>query len=244
MNPIARPEPRPSDALIDVQALNKQFTLHQQGGQLIQALEGINLQVSPGECVALQGASGSGKSTLLRSLYANYLVEGGHVRIRGAADAPFLDLSQAQPREILQARRQIIGYVSQFLRVIPRVSAEQVVAEPLQARGISEADSLKRARKMLERLNLPATLWTLAPGTFSGGEQQRVNIARGFIVDYPILLLDEPTASLDARNREVVLELMKEAKQRGSALLGIFHDEATRDAIADRVVEIRQGRIV
>ena len=103
-----------------------------------------------------------------------------------------------------RVRRDTIGYVSQFLRTVPRVSALDVVAEPLVARGVDRDAARDRARELLARLNLPERLWALPPATFSGGEQQRVNIARGFITDHPILLLDEPTASLDANNREVV----------------------------------------
>jgi alpha-D-ribose 1-methylphosphonate 5-triphosphate synthase subunit PhnL len=96
----------------------------------------------------------------------------------------------------------------------------------------------ERASHLLHRLNIPERLWTLPPSTFSGGEQQRVNIARGFISDHPILLLDEPTASLDAANREVVVNLIDEKKHAGVAMVAIVHDDEVRRAIADRVVDV------
>jgi alpha-D-ribose 1-methylphosphonate 5-triphosphate synthase subunit PhnL len=142
---------------------------------------------------------------------------------------------------LLEIRRETIGYVSQFLRVIPRVSTLDVVAQPLRERGVDQAMAHRRAGELLERLHIPQRLWSLPPGTFSGGEQQRVNIARGFIVDYPILLLDEPTASLDQRNASIVVELIREARQNGSAVVGIFHDAEVRNAVADRIFEIAPG---
>lgn len=125
--------------------------------------------------------------------------------------------------------------VSQFLRVIPRISALEVVMQPLLDTGVPREACAAKAARLLTRLNVPERLWHLAPSTFSGGEQQRVNIARGFIVDYPILLLDEPTASLDAKNSAAVVELIREAKTRGAAIVGIFHDEAVRNDVADRL---------
>ncbi|PBD27009.1 bifunctional sulfate adenylyltransferase subunit 1/adenylylsulfate kinase [Pseudomonas aeruginosa] len=188
--------------------------------------------------VLFSGLSGAGKSTLLRTLYGNYLPAGGSIRLRHAGD--WLELVGAEPREVLAVRRQTLGYVSQFLRVIPRVATLDVVMEPALARGWSRDSAELRARSLLARLNIPERLWQLAPGTFSGGEQQRVNIARGFMVEWPILLLDEPTASLDEANRQVVLELIGEAKGAGAALIGIFHDRAAREAVASRYLDMSQ----
>ena len=131
-----------------------------------------------------------------------------------------------------------MGYVSQFLRVIPRVPALQVVAEPLRSQGVDAAAAERAAAEMLARFNIPERLWHLAPATFSGGEQQRVNLARGFIVDYPILLVDEPTASLDKANRDVVIYVIREAAGRGAAVVGIFHDAKVREAVASRVIDL------
>jgi len=199
---------------------------------VIPVMEGAEVTVRPGECVGLIGASGSGKSTLMRMIWGNYLAQSGSIRVGT------LDVATAEPRQIMALRRQTLGYVSQFLRVVPRVPTLDVVAEPLRVLGVPVDTARARAVELLARLNIPERLWTLSPTTFSGGEQQRVNIARGFAHGYPALLLDEPTASLDAANREVVLCLIEEAKARGAAILGIFHDEGARDRLCDRVVNV------
>ncbi|MET0126656.1 MAG: phosphonate C-P lyase system protein PhnL [Pseudomonas caspiana] len=224
------------NTLIEVRDLSKTFTLHQQNGVVLNVLRGMNFTVRGGECLVLHGDSGAGKSTLLRTLYANYLPAGGSIRVQH--DGQWLELVGAEPRQVLAVRRQTLGYVSQFLRVIPRVSSLDVVMEPALSRGWSKADARARAEQLLTRLNIPQRLWQLAPGTFSGGEQQRINIARGFMVPWPVLLLDEPTASLDDSNRQVVLELMNEAKNAGAALIGIFHDRTAREAVADRYLDM------
>lgn len=230
------------DSMIAVEGLCKTFVLHQQGGVRLCALENVRMRVRAGQCVALHGPSGAGKSTLLRTLYGNYRASAGHIRIRHRSGT--VDVCTARPREILELRRETLAYVSQFLRVIPRVSAVDIVAEPLlvpqpdQASPSSE-EARERAEAMLSRLRIPRRLWHLAPATFSGGEQQRVNIARGFIRPTPVLLLDEPTASLDAANRELVVELIREAKDRGAAIVGIFHDDAVREAVADECLQMR-----
>ncbi|MBJ2265702.1 phosphonate C-P lyase system protein PhnL [Pseudomonas sp. MF6787] len=225
-----------TNALIEVRDLSKTFTLHQQNGVVLNVLRGVAFSVQGCECLVLHGQSGAGKSTLLRTLYGNYLPAGGSIRVRHAGQ--WLELVGAAPREVLEVRQQTLGYVSQFLRVIPRVACLDVVMEPALARGWTKADAQARAEHLLARLNIPRRLWQLAPGTFSGGEQQRVNIARGFMVAWPVMLLDEPTASLDDRNRQVVLELINEAKAGGAALIGIFHDRAAREAVADRHLDM------
>jgi alpha-D-ribose 1-methylphosphonate 5-triphosphate synthase subunit PhnL len=222
--------------LIEVRDLSKTFTLHQQNGVVLNVLDRLNFVVRGAECLVLHGDSGAGKSTLLRTLYGNYLPAGGSIRVQH--DGDWLELVGAEPRDVLAVRRQTLGYVSQFLRVIPRVASLDVVMEPALARGWSKAEARERAESLLSRLNIPRRLWQLAPGTFSGGEQQRINIARGFMVPWPILLLDEPTASLDDNNRQVVLQLMHEARQAGAALIGIFHDQNVRQAIADRHLDM------
>ncbi|WP_397377947.1 phosphonate C-P lyase system protein PhnL [Pseudomonas sp.] len=226
------------NTLIEVSGLSKTFTLHQQHGVVLNVLSGLHFSVRAGECLVLHGQSGAGKSTLLRTLYGNYLAAGGSIRV--LHNGAWVELVGAEPRQVLAVRRQTLGYVSQFLRVIPRVSTLDVVMEPALARGWSKADAEARAKSLLSRLNIPQALWQLAPGTFSGGEQQRVNIARGFMVAWPLMLLDEPTASLDDANRQVVLELIAEAKAAGSALIGIFHDRAAREAVADRYLDMSQ----
>ncbi|MBI1206361.1 MAG: phosphonate C-P lyase system protein PhnL [Azospirillum sp.] len=227
-------------AMIEVAGLTKSFTLHGQGGVRIPVFAGLGLSVAAGECLALDGPSGSGKSTLLRSLYANYRPDAGAIRVRHGDGV--VDMMTAPPHQILAVRRATIGYVSQFLRVIPRVPALAVVAEPLRVLGVELAVAERRAARLLARLRIPERLWTLAPATFSGGEQQRINLARGFIAGSPILLLDEPTASLDHANRLTVIELICAAKQAGTAVVGIFHDREVRDAVADRVFDMSRAR--
>ena len=218
--------------MIHVENVSKSFVLHNQGGAEIPVMSGASLTVTPGECVALTGASGAGKSTLMRMIYGNYLTAGGRIIVGD------LDVARAAPREIIALRRRTLGYVSQFLRVVPRVPTLDVVAEPLLATGTPADDARAQAAALLTRLNIPERLWSLSPTTFSGGEQQRVNIARGFAYPYPALLLDEPTASLDPTNRATVLAMIAEAKARGAAILGIFHDHAARDEICNRQVDV------
>jgi alpha-D-ribose 1-methylphosphonate 5-triphosphate synthase subunit PhnL len=222
--------------MIRAEGLGKAFRLHLQGGVTLPVLRGLELEVGSGECVALSGPSGAGKSTLMRCLYGNYGTDAGRILLRHAGAV--VDLATADPRLMREVRRDTLGYVSQFLRVIPRVPAREIVAEPLLARGVARDAALDRAAALLTRLNLPERLHGLPPATFSGGEQQRINLARGFAAEYPVLLLDEPTASLDARNREVVIALIAEAKARGAALIGIFHDAEVRDRVADRLFDV------
>lgn len=220
--------------MIDIQNVSKTFTLHNQGAAVIRVLDNVNLSVKAGECVALTGQSGAGKSTLMRLIYGNYKAQSGQIRIGN------VDLVSAEARQVIGVRRENLGYVSQFLRVVPRVPAIQVVAEPLRAVGVDEGVALERASELLSELNIPENLWNLSPTTFSGGEQQRVNIARGFAYQYPAMLLDEPTASLDPVNRSVVLNLILEAKQRGAAIVGIFHDSDARKQVCDREIDVSE----
>ena len=218
--------------MIDLSNVSKSFTLHNQGGAVIEVISNVSFAVATGECVALTGASGAGKSTLMRMIYGNYLTQAGEIRIGG------LDIVRSEPRDIIKLRRDVLGYVSQFLRVVPRVPTLDVVAEPLRALKVPADEAQDRASALLTQLNIPERLWSLSPTTFSGGEQQRVNIARGFAHTYPAMLLDEPTASLDAANREVVLSLIEDAKARGAAIIGIFHDEAARTHVRDREIDV------
>lgn len=250
--------------MIDVQGLSKTFTLHNQGGIELSVLDDIYLQANAGECTVLFGESGSGKSTLLRTLYGNYLPTAGAVLIKqqgqiegqghtqnqsqfensnqeqNKEQPQWLDIATATPHALLKLRKESIGYVSQFLRVIPRIGALDVVMQPLIERQVDAAIAREKAANLLTRLHIPERLWSLPPSTFSGGEQQRINITRGFIVDYPILLLDEPTASLDANNSAVVVALIEEALARGTAVIGIFHDADVREKVATRVFHVGQ----
>ncbi|KRB93153.1 phosphonate C-P lyase system protein PhnL [Noviherbaspirillum sp. Root189] len=225
---------------LEARGLSKHFTLHLQDGLHLPILSDIALDVAAGECVVLHAPSGAGKSTLLRCLYANYKASGGSIRIRHAEE--WIDLATATPRQVHAVRRTTLGFVTQFLHVIPRVATLDLVAEPLLSRGIDEHEALDRARAMLTRLRIPPRLWQIPPATFSGGEQQRVNIARTMICDYPVLLLDEPTASLDEANRDTVVDMINVARERGAAIVGIFHDEHVRHALATRLFSIQPAQ--
>ena len=223
-------------AMIEISNAEKTFTMHLQGGVQLPVVRGVSFDVEPGECVVLAGPSGAGKSSILKMIFGNYRCDAGRIGIRH--NGAQLDLAKAEPRDILSVRRTTIGYVSQFLRAVPRVATSDVVAEPLIVNGMARPEARDRAGALLRRLNIPERLWALPPSTFSGGEQQRVNIARGFISDLPILLLDEPTASLDAANRVVVVDLIDQKKRAGVAMVAIVHDDEIRNLIADRVVDV------
>lgn len=219
-----------------VSNLSKAFVMHLRGGLRLPVIANAAFSVDGGECVVLGGPSGVGKSSILKMVYGNYAADAGQIVVREGER--LVDVVTADPRTILRLRGSTIGYVSQFLRVVPRVSALDVVAEPLIERGVPDREAHRRAGEMLARLNVPERLWPLPPSTFSGGEQQRVNVARGFVTDHPILLLDEPTASLDTDNRSVVTGLIEDKRRAGVAMLGIFHDAEVRAAVASRIVDV------
>lgn len=221
-------------ALVAIDNVSKTFTLHLREGTRLDVVSNVSLQAHPGECLVLGGPSGAGKSSLLKMIYGNYRCDHGAIRVGGT------DVATASPREIMALRQSVMGYVSQFLRVIPRVGSREIIAARGRESGLSAEVAQERAVTLLARLNLPERLWDLPPATFSGGEQQRINIARGMIADLPVLLLDEPTASLDAKNRAVVIEMIEAKKKAGCAIIGIFHDEDVRDAVATRVVDVSQ----
>jgi alpha-D-ribose 1-methylphosphonate 5-triphosphate synthase subunit PhnL len=215
----------------------KTFTLHLQGGVRLDVLRDAEITVRAGECVALAGPSGTGKSTFLRALYGNYLVDDGAILVRHQGE--MVDLATADAPQVLAIRRETLGYVSQFLRAIPRVAALDIVAARAIERGMSVQAARAAAAAMLARLGISPRLQGLPPANFSGGEQQRVNLARAFVCHWPVLLLDEPTASLDAGNRDIVISLIGEAKAAGAAVVGIFHDAMVRDAVADHVLTLQ-----
>ncbi|MGD1909603.1 MAG: phosphonate C-P lyase system protein PhnL [Rivularia sp. (in: cyanobacteria)] len=223
--------------LLQAENIYKSFILHNQGGIKFPVIEGISLKLKAGECVALAGDSGTGKSTFMRCLYGNYRVDNGAIWLKHEEE--IVDLCQLRSYELLRVRQKTIGYISQFLRVIPRVPAIEVAVEPLLELGVDKEIAKNKIRELFTRLNLPQRLWNLSPTTFSGGEKQRVNIARALSVDFPILLLDEPTSALDANNSQVVIELLKERQKNGCAMIGIFHDEEVRSQLCNR--ELRMG---
>ena len=223
---------------LDIRGLSKSFTMHLQGGVRLPVVEGVTFKVAAGSCAVLGGPSGAGKSSILKMIFGSYRCDGGQLLVRH--ENLLIDIAKSEPRVILSLRKKAIGYVSQFLRAVPRVPAIDVVAETLVANGESREEARARAASLLSRLNISERLWQLPPATFSGGEQQRINIARGFLADQPILLLDEPTAALDAGNRAVVVDLIAEKKRRGTAVVAIAHDDEVRRAIADEIVDIQQ----
>ena len=223
-------------AALELSGVGKTFTMHLQGGVRLSVFSGVEFAAEPGECVVLAGPSGIGKSSILKMIFGSYRCDRGHILVR--QNNATVDVAAAEPRQILGLRRHVIGYVTQFLRAVPRVAAIDIVADPLVGGSEARDTARRRATEILQRLNIPGPLWGLPPATFSGGEQQRVNIARGFLPDLPILLLDEPTASLDVANRTAVVDLIAEKKRRGTAIVAIVHDEEVRDAIADRIVDV------
>lgn len=228
------------DDMLRIDNLAKTFLLHNQGAKKLPVFQNISFQVKAGECLVLTGASGTGKSTLLRAIYANYLVQSGTINIRH--QNKWVDLASASPHEVLDIRKKTLGYVSQFLRVIPRISTIDLVCEPLIVQGKLIKPAKAQAKKLLNKLSIPESLWDLPPATFSGGEQQRVNIARTLIQDYPILLLDEPTASLDEKNRDAVIELINEARNQGTAVVGIFHDKYVRESVGTKMFNVELAK--
>jgi alpha-D-ribose 1-methylphosphonate 5-triphosphate synthase subunit PhnL len=219
---------------LELSGVSKTFTMHLQGGLRLPVFHNVNFAVDAGQCVVLTGPSGAGKSSILKVIYGNYRCDDGRVLV--ATGDEVVDIARAKPRQILSVRRRALGYVTQFLRAVPRVSALDIVAEALPS--VPREDARAKAADMLARFNIPERLWNLPPGTFSGGEQQRVNLARGLLAKHPILLLDEPTASLDADNRVVVIDIVKERKSKGAAIVAIVHDDSVREAIADTTVDV------
>ncbi len=221
---------------LELCGVSKSFTMHLQGGVRLSVVAEVAFSVSAGECVVLDGPSGVGKSSVLKMIFGSYRCDRGQILVhRGTQRA---DMASAAPRRILALRKDTIGYVSQFLRAVPRVPTIDVVAEPLVLNGAARDAARESATALLQRLNIPPHFWGLPPATFSGGEQQRVNVARGLLPDLPLLLLDEPTASLDASNCAAVTDLIAEKKRRGTAIVAVVHDPKVRNDIADRIVDL------
>ena len=226
--------------VLSVKNLKKSFILHNQNSIELSVFSSISFSLRKGECLVLVGPSGAGKSTLLRSIYGNYLTTSGEIHVYH--DQSWINLVEASPNIILDIRRKTLGYVSQFLRVIPRIATLDLVTEPLLGKGDTMANSINQAKDILTKLAVPENLWDLPPATFSGGEQQRVNIAITLVRQFPILLLDEPTASLDAKNKQSVIDLIIHEKKKGTAIIGIFHDENVRDALGTTFFDIEKAK--
>ena len=227
--------------MLRIEGLTKEFTLHVLGGKRVPAFADVTFTVPQGGLTAIVGASGSGKSSLLKCVYRTYLPTAGRIFYAGRGGT--VDLVAADDHAVLALRQQEIGYVSQFLKPPPRVAALDLVARPLVERGVAVDDARAEAATMLARLNVPRDLFDAYPALFSGGEQQRVNIARALIARADLLLLDEPTSALDTANLRVVAELLREARAAGVTMLGIFHDPAVVADLADTVVTMAGGAV-
>lgn len=225
-----------ADLILDARRLGKRFTLHEQG-KIVPAAMDVNIRARRGKLTALVGPSGAGKSSMLKAIYRTYIPTAGEVLYR-TSSGQMIDLAQAEETRMVELRRTEIGFVTQFLRCLPRQSTLDVAARPLVEAGEEREAARRRAGEFLGRAGLPAHLWDVSPATFSGGERQRVNIARSFAARPRLLLLDEPTASLDFASRERVIGLIEEAKSEGAAMVAVFHDLDLVDRLADETVEI------
>ncbi len=221
--------------VLEIDRLTKGFSLHHLEKD-IPAFEDISFRVAAGEFVLLKGANGAGKSTLLRTLYRSYLPLSGEIRFHSSHG--LIDLARAADVDVAHLRRTEIGFVTQFLTARPRVSAEAIVAEPLRLAGWEQEAALEAARKALETFGVKPDLWAAYPTTFSGGEQQKVNLARALILPQKLLMLDEPTASLDANARGALVARLQELKDQGTAMIGVFHHPDDVMHLIDRVVDL------
>lgn len=228
--------------ILSIRGLSKMITLHILDGTTVEPIRDATFDVQEGEFVVVVGPSGSGKSSIVKTVHRTYLATGGEAWFR-RDDGSLVDLVSTSDRTVVQLRRQEIGFVSQFLKVEPRVAALDVVAGPLMRRGVEEEPARDRAMELLDALAVPRRLWSSYPTLFSGGEQQRINIARALIGEPRLLLADEPTSALDADNTGRVVDLLMQARQRGVTILGVFHDINLIERLADRVIVMRNGRV-
>lgn len=229
-------------SFLEVKNLSKNFLMHILGEKLIPALDDINFSMEQGEIVGLTGKSGSGKSSLMKCIYRTYLASHGEIMYESSTYGR-IDLRTATEHQILKIRKEEMTYCSQFLQVIPRVPAVEIVAESLLLKGVEESEAYSKARDFLDRLGLPRELWDAYPSTFSGGEQQRINVARSIISHPRFLLIDEPTASLDQKTKDVVIEAIQEMKAGGTSVILITHDAYTLEKLSDRDLHLAGGRI-
>ncbi len=227
---------------IEIKKLSKIFKIYTRGGIEIEGYNDISFEVKQGEFLSLFGPSGMGKSSILKALYRTYTTTGGKILLT-KENGEVVDMANCSESEVLYLRKNEIGYVSQFLQVLPRISAVNVVAQPLIDKGESEKNSRDKAKEMLDYLSIKEELFDISPLTFSGGEQQRVNIAKGIISPKSVLLLDEPTASLDKINTMKVIEKLKSIKKQNVAMVGIFHDLTAMEAISDKIYNIKENKI-
>ncbi len=224
--------------IIELKNVNKKFILHNQKGTVLNVLNNINLEIKTGECIALVGKSGIGKSTFLKMLYGNYLPSSGEINIYNNNNK--INIVNSLEHQIINLRKYFIGYVSQFLRVLPRVPTIEIVSDTLKQQSLFDEHSLIKIKKLLSELNIQESMWNLSPLTFSGGEQQRVNLAKTLIGNYSILLLDEPTASLDDINKSIVIDMIKSKLKKNVTIIVIVHDNKIRNEICTREINLEK----
>lgn len=229
--------------MVKIENLSKEFFIHIRNDAQIEGFDKINLEIKEGSLTAVTGPSGCGKSSLLKCIYRTYTPTDGHVWYM-SEDGKRIDLASAEPWEIIRLRKKEIGYVSQFFHVIPRVSAIDILIHTQTAQGVAEFKARKKAEEYLSSVGIAENLWDMYPSTFSGGEKQRLNIVNALITEPRFLLLDEPTASLDMVSKEWVMNLILKLKAKGTAMLGVFHDEIAIQTLADKRYEMREKKLV
>ena len=227
--------------ILTIDGLCKNFFLHNAQKE-IRSCQDIRLTLEEGEFIGIVGLSGAGKSTVLKCINRTYLASRGHIYYQSAAFGR-IDLTEASEREILYLRRNEIGYVSQFLSVMPRTTAREHVMNALLVTGVPEEEARARAQEMLAYFRLPENLWDIYPNTFSGGERLRLNLAHTMVRQPRLMLLDEPTASLDNKTKVLVRDMLMRLKNQGASIVGIFHDLEFMDGLCDRVFNISEGTI-
>lgn len=228
--------------MLDVNDFGKRFTIHHLN-KTMQAVEQVNFSIEKGEFIGIVGKSGSGKSTILKSIYRSYLPDAGEIMYDSARFGR-IDLCQATERQMLYLRKYEIGYVSQFLNVMPRTTSRQLVEKALLEMGETESVAQIEAEKALTHFELDPKLWDTYPNTFSGGEKLRLNIAMATVKKPRLLLLDEPTASLDQQSKLKVREIIEKLKANGTTLVGIFHDIEFMEGLCDKVYDMRAGKLL
>nr|WP_254179010.1 ATP-binding cassette domain-containing protein [Cytobacillus oceanisediminis] len=225
--------------LLEIRELSKSFSLHNLGKN-IHAVSGIDIRLGEGDFVGITGKSGSGKSTILKCIYGTYRLQHGSIWYNSKKFGP-LNIAEATNRQMIYLRKHEIGYVSQFLNVMPRTTARQLVMQALIEMGRDQVHAEKETEQILSHFELDPELWDSYPATFSGGEKLRLNIARAMVKKPRLLLLDEPTASLDYESKMKVKVLIEQLMQEGTTMLGIFHDLEFMNNLCDREYNMQNG---
>ena len=229
-------------AILKIDNLSKSFYLHAQA-KTIASCQNISFSVEQGEFLGIVGLSGAGKSTILKCIHRTYLPLEGSIFFDSLAFGP-INLSTATEREMLYLRKHEIGYVSQFLNVMPRTTAKEHVMSALLEMKTDPAAAAAAAAEMLAYFKLPESLWDIYPNTFSGGERLRLNLAHTMVKRPRLMLLDEPTASLDIRTKTLVRDMLIRLKDGETGMIGIFHDLEFMEGVCDRVYNLSEGTFV